>query len=218
MRRPPLVPYFAAAAVLGAASWALVRKPEPPAEPMAAAPAEPPRSEPANESFLPPDHPPIPAGMQGAAAPGGPTTAGDGAPAIVWKVPQGWQTAMNPSPMRIATYRPTAAVDVSVSRAGGATDANIDRWVHQFEGASPPKRTDTTVAGLAVHVVEVSGTYAAGGMMMGSAPEPHPGYSLVGAIVETDGPHYFFKMVGPSADVASARPGFDALIHSIARR
>jgi hypothetical protein len=224
-----LAPYLAAAAVLGAAGWALVRKPDAPAEPPATvAPEEPPAfAQPATENALPPGHPPIAQGSPGASPhdphdPAGPAmggagmSAGDDRPAIAWTVPSGWQTAPNPSPMRIATYHPSPAVDVSVSRAGGASEANIDRWVHQFEGASTPKRTDTSIAGVPVLEVEVSGSYVGGGMMGGPAPEPHPGYSLVGAIVETQGPHYFFKMIGPSAEVAKARASFDVMVHGIA--
>ena len=194
-----LTPYLAAAAVLGAAGWALVRKPDAPAEPPpTVAPEEPlalrsPRRRvpcrpatrrlPRARRAASPHDPHDPAGP----AMGAGMSAGDDRPAIAWTVPSGWQTAPNPSPMRIATYHPSPAVDVSVSRAGGASEANIDRWVHQFEGASTPKRTDTSIAGIPVLEVEVGGSYTGGGMMGGPAPEPHPGYSLVGAIVETAG-------------------------------
>jgi hypothetical protein len=226
-----LAPYAAAAAVLGAAGWALVHNQSPVPEPSSAqvaaqdpgSPHEPTRQAP-NEAFLPPNHPPIPPGAVGG---GNPTAAAAGMPpgsgpaaaaaeaAIAWTTPSGWQAAPNPSPMRMATYHPSAAVDVSVSRAGGSTDANIDRWVHQFDEGATPKRTDSKVKGLGVHAVEVSGTYKGGGMMMGGAPEPHPGWSLVGAIVEAGDSSYFFKMVGPSDQVAAARAAFDGMVRTI---
>jgi hypothetical protein len=217
--KPQVAPYLAAVVVLGAAGWALVHKQEPvPELPPSAAPEAPP-SPTANEGRLPPNHPPLPQGSSpnGAGAmPAMPAmSAGDDDPAIAWTVPSGWQNAPNASAMRLATYHPSPAVDVSVSRAGGATDANIQRWLHQFDGAAVPKRTDTTVKGIDVHEVEVSGTYLGGGMMTGTASEPHPGWSLVGAVVETKGSHYFFKMVGPADQVGSAKAGFDALVHSI---
>jgi hypothetical protein len=227
-----LAPYAAAAAVLGAAGWALVHNQAPVPEPSSAqaAAAEPgsphdPTPQIPNEAFLPPNHPRIPPGTMGA---GSATSAGaDPAPgaapaapeaAIAWTTPSGWKAAPNPSPMRMATYHPSAAVDVSVSRAGGSTDANIDRWVHQFDEASTPKRTDSKVKGLDVHAVEVSGTYKGGGMMMGAPAEPHPGWSLVGAIVEAGDASYFFKMVGPSDQVAAARAAFDGMVRTIAPR
>jgi hypothetical protein len=167
---------------------------------------------------LPPDHPPIvtgnsPHGMQGAIGAGS-----DEAPAITWKVPESWQTAPNPNPMRVATYRPSPQTEVSVARAGGSTEANIERWIGQFDDASHEVRTEKTVRGLAVRIVEVSGTYAGGGMAPGTS-ESHPGWTLVGAVVETpDSPHYFFKLLGPTEQVRAARASLDALLASIAPR
>ncbi|MGH7438207.1 MAG: hypothetical protein ACRENE_21185 [Polyangiaceae bacterium] len=225
-----LGPYAAAAVVLGAAGWALVHNqgpvPEPaPAQAAAPDPASPHETTPAipSEAFLPAGHPAIPSGAPGAAgatgAMGGPAMgAGSAADATIrWTAPGVWQAAPNPNGMRLATYHPSPAVDVSVSRAGGSTDANIERWVHQFEEASPPKRTDSKVKGLDVHAVEVSGTYASGGMM-GGTPQMHEGWSLVGAVVEAADAKYFFKMVGPSDQVAAARAAFDTMVRSVAPR
>jgi hypothetical protein len=150
--------------------------------------------------------------MQGALG-----AASDEPAAITWKLPASWQTAPNPNAMRVATYRPSPEIEVSVARAGGSTEANIERWIGQFDGAGPAARADKVVRGLAVKVVEVSGTYAGGGMMPG-ASEPHPGWTLVGAVVETPGSHYFFKMLGPTEQVVAARASFDALIASITPR
>jgi hypothetical protein len=220
-------PYAAAAAILGAAGLALVNRRESPPEP---APVEqtPEHAQAANgmapgvnpAAALPPGHPQIGAGVGAGVGAAGPADdpAGAAAGPIQWKVPDGWQTASNPNSMRLATYHPSPTVEVSVSRAGGATDANIDRWVHQFEGAGADKRTDTKVAGFDVHGVEVTGTYSGGGMMPGAAPEAHPGWSLVGVVVETPGPHYFFKMVGPADGVRAARSAFDGMVRSIASR
>jgi hypothetical protein len=224
MKKSNLAPALAAVAVLGAAGWALVRRDEPVPEPTPAesvpTPAEPREFEPPAASVLPPNHPPVdgvgsPHGAAGMGAGGPSAGGGDDDPAIAWTVPAGWQTAANPSAMRLATYHPSPSVDVSVSRAGGASDANIQRWVHQFDGSSAPKRTDTTVKGLDVHEVEVSGAYLGGGMMTGTASESHPGWTLVGAIVETRGPHYFFKMIGPAADVTAAKKAFEAMLQGI---
>jgi hypothetical protein len=141
-------------------------------------------------------------------------------PAIAWRVPPSWQTVPNPNAMRIATYHaPKTGADaedaeMSVMRAGGSTDANIQRWVGQFADPGTPKRAEKKVRGFKVSVVEVSGTYQGGGMM-GGAPAAKPGFTLLGAIVETNGSPYFFKMIGPAATIAAARPAFDTLIDSI---
>lgn len=164
------------------------------------------------ESPLPPDHPPLPAGASTQAAV---PDEDEPPPAIRWNVPAGWQTLPNPTSMRIATYRPTPDSELLVVRAGGSTDANIQRWIDQFGEGAPSTRSRRTIQGLAVEVVEATGTYTSSGMVPGESTEPHRGWGLLGAVVETPGSKYFFKLVGPSAEVRTARASFDALIGSI---
>jgi hypothetical protein len=161
---------------------------------------------------LPPDHPPIGA----AASPHGAlsSAAGD-PPALVWKMPAVWQEAPNPNAMRLATYRAPGGVEVAVSRAGGATEANIQRWIAQFDGVGHEERVEKTVHGLHVVTVDVAGTYVGGGMATGAPAEPKPDWALVGSIVESRSPSYFFKMTGPAAAVRAARPVFDRFIGAI---
>jgi hypothetical protein len=167
---------------------------------------------PENGQSLPPDHPPIGT----AASPYGslPSAATD-APALVWKMPAAWQEAVNPNAMRLATYHAPGGVEVAVSRAGGSTEANIQRWIAQFDGVGHDGRTERTVRGLHVVTVEVAGTYAGGGMAMGAPAEPKPDWAMVGSIVETRSPSYFFKMTGPAAAVRAARPVFDRFIDGV---
>lgn len=166
---------------------------------------------------LPPNHPPIGAGNAPSADS---VQANDESAAVAWKVPDGWKTAPNPNAMRIATYRVSRApgdsddAEVSVSRAGGTTVANLQRWVGQFDEAGQDKQTVLTVRGLKITIVEVGGTYQ-GGMTGGPASAPRRGWALLGAVVETPGSPYFFKMTGPSATVRAARASFDALLESL---
>ena len=86
-------------------------------------PDHPPIGAAANGATLPPDHPTIGgASMQGSM----PAVTND-APALVWKMPPTWQEAPNPNAMRLATYHAPGGVEVAVSRAGGGTEANIQR-------------------------------------------------------------------------------------------
>jgi hypothetical protein len=138
--------------------------------------------------------------------------------AIEWTVPATWHTMPNPSSMRLATYSvPRAAgdpadADVSVTRAGGDTASNIERWTGQFAGAEPPKPSVHTVRGLEVTVVELEGIYTNG---MSPGAKPQPGWALLAAIVKTPGMPYFFKMTGPAATVRAARTAFTAMIDGI---
>ncbi len=140
--------------------------------------------------------------------------------AVGWKVPEKWRTVPNPSTMRIATYRVPAApgaeeAEMSVARAGGSVDDNIERWVGQFQEAAKETRAVKKVHGVKVTIVELGGTYLGGGAM-GGAPVSHTGWSLLAAIVESAGSPYFFKLTGPAATVRAARPAFDALVESVA--
>jgi hypothetical protein len=221
---------------------ATARQEEPPAPPpVAQAPQSPgapiaPPIDP-NTTELPPGHPDIgggqgmaaPPGMQaapGAQVPSLPPPSSTGPGALTWKAPASWTAAPNPSTMRLATYHPPRApgdgedAEVAITRAGGETDANIQRWLGQFSEHSPEIRTVSMVRGMKITVVDVSGTFGAGGMMMpGAAPSAHPGWTLLAAIVETadsGGSPYFVKITGPTATVHAARPGLDSLLQSLA--
>jgi hypothetical protein len=167
------------------------------------------------ETQLPPNHPPLsPKSADSSFAPD------ESPPALAWSAPRGWEVAPNRSPMRLATYRvsgPAGAAggaELTVTRAGGTTADNLERWVGQFDSAGQDKRTQRTVGGFHVSTLEVGGTYE-GGMTKAGSETPHPGWALLGAVVETDGPFYFFKMVGPADAVRAARPAFDALLSSV---
>lgn len=143
---------------------------------------------------------------------------------LAWDAPGGWTRVENPSPMRKATYKvPKHAEDseqpeLAISVAGGAVDANIDRWVQQFgEGAKGTlKKSTRKVGAYEVTIVELSGTYQ--GNAMPGAPQtgPKSNFALLGAIVPV-GPdaRWFFKMVGPARSIGAARSDFDALLNSL---
>ena len=225
------------AAVVGAAGFAIVHNPAPAtatasASPMPAAqplPAgvAPPDFLQQQKEELPPKHPPI---GQSGGRPGGAAThapADDFAPAdqapavLTGKAPAGWPSMTNPNAMRLASHKvPRVAGDsddaeLSISRAGGETDANIQRWVGQFEGAGKEQRRTKTVQGFQVTFVEVEGTYSGG---MGAANASHGSWALMAAIVETPPQPYFFKVTGPAATVHAARKAFDAMVDGIALR
>jgi hypothetical protein len=164
----------------------------------------------ANGETLPPNHPHVDA----MGSPPGVLPAAGDPPAIAWKMPPTWQEAPNPSTMRLATYHAPGGVEISVSRAGGDTDANIQRWIAQFDEAGRDGRVEKTVRGIHVVTVDVAGTYVGGGMSGGGA-EPRPDWALVGAVVESQSPSYFFKMTGPATAVRAARPAFERIIDSI---
>jgi hypothetical protein len=142
---------------------------------------------------------------------------------LEWTAPARWQVAPNASSMRLATYRvPRAAGDpadaeLSITQAGGSADANVDRWIGQFDADArkTAKRGTRKVGSFEVLVVEIQGTYSGG---MGKEGAAQPGWALLGAIVPTPGMPHFFKLTGPAKSVLAARAEFDAMIASVRLR
>ncbi len=169
------------------------------------------------ETALPPGHPAVDPGAAPPPAAAAPETT------LAWKVPARWQTAANPSSMRIATYHvphapgDEADADVSVTQAGGTVEANADRWIGQFgpDAKKNAKQTTKTIAGFEVTIVEVEGAYNGG---MSEAKAPAGKAALLGAIVATPGMPHFFKITGPAKTVSSARAELEALLASISTK
>ncbi len=131
--------------------------------------------------------------------------------------------------MRAATYSIVPATgDTGVAECvvnffgpgqGGGIDANVERWKSQVLGAdgkpAAAKVDKKTVRGVAITMVDASGTYTGmGGPMM--AGKPVPGYRLIGAIAEGPGGNVFFKLTGPAKTIAAQQKSFEQLLMSIA--
>ena len=147
----------------------------------------------------------------------------DGASGSVkWTAPARWE-AKPASGMRAATYTAPAAkgdtegAECAVfERLGGGVQANITRWIGQFEKTDgEPKQKSETINGLPVTTVDVSGTFKGGGPMMGQSSGPKAGYRLIGAIVEGPEGDIFFKLTGPAKTVAAAENEFHAMLKSL---
>lgn len=155
--------------------------------------------------------------------------AGEAAGGVTWTAPKSWE-AQPARQMRAATYKTPAAKGDSEGAElavfyfgegqGGAVDPNIQRWIGQFTQAdgtpssARAKQKKETVAGFVTSRVEVTGTYASGGMGMGP-PTNKPDFELLGAIVEGPKGSVFFKLIGPKKTVEGARKDFQALLKSL---
>jgi hypothetical protein len=144
---------------------------------------------------------------------------------ITWTAPANWKS-QGERPMRAATYTvPAAAGDKEDGECavfyfgqgqGGDVNANIQRWLGQFQEkpAQPPKPTKKTLGGVNVTTIEHAGTYMAGAPMS-PVKTPKPGYQLIGAIVEAPEGNVFFKLTGPAKTVAAAKPAFEKMLSSM---
>jgi hypothetical protein len=147
-----------------------------------------------------------------------------------FKAPDGWVTEKPSSAMRAAQYKlPKAegdSEDASLvlyyfgATQGGSPQANIDRWISQIQqtdgGPSKEKaKTETTtVNGLKVTTVDVSGTYTAE-MAPGSGTSHNDAnYRLRAAVIETPKGNYFLKLVGPAKTVGHWEQAFTDYVKS----
>ena len=151
--------------------------------------------------------------------------AADSGAGIKWTVPSNWKAEAQ-RPMRLATYTiPAAAGDADSGECGvyyfgqgqgGSVQANMDRWISQFQSKEAPKRGERTVHGMKVTTLDVTGAYSGmGGPMAKSAAQPKSNYRLLGAIVEGPQGSVFFKFTGPAKTVAQSQATFDKLLASL---
>ncbi len=137
--------------------------------------------------------------------------------------PEGWKKK-TPS-VRIIDFEyevPAAEGDehpgrMTIMGAGGGVEANVARWVGQFEleGDAKPKIEEGKIAGQKVHKVDISGTYK-------DQPGPfapavkRENYRMLAAIIATekDG-QYFVKFYGPATTVEKNQEAFNKMIDSL---
>ena len=146
---------------------------------------------------------------------------------VTLAVPKSWQEKTPSSSMRAATWAiPGKAGEAELavfyfgSGGAGGAQANLDRWLGQFEQADGSKSADKAkiekkeIAGMPVTTVEVTGRYVAS--MTPGAQQKHdsPDFMMLAAIVETSGGPYYYKLVGPKDTVSEARKDFRGFIES----
>lgn len=189
------------------------------------------KSEPAAESTPPaapaaaPSDTPV---AQPSAAPAAAAAPADAPKAggLTWKAPPPFEQRAPKSSMRVAEYGLEGDENAELSvfyfgaDQGGTVEANMSRWIGQFtqpDGSqTQAKRSERTVKGIDVAVVEAHGTFA-GGMGMPGAPQKPalPDAMLLGAIAKGPQGSVFFKLTGPRAAVEHAKAGFDRLLESL---
>ena len=148
---------------------------------------------------------------------------------LTFTAPSTWKSRPAASAMRVAEFvvpkvgadREDAEVVVYFfAGGGGSVDANIQRWVGQFQqpDGGPAKASGHAtfdVGKLKVTTMSVSGTYVA--ELRPGAAERHnkPNFSMRAAVVETPKGPYFIKFTGPAATVKAASPAFDQFLKTL---
>jgi hypothetical protein len=144
-----------------------------------------------------------------------------------FSVPPEWISEPPSSGMRQAQYRlPRAEGDPEDAELvvfyfqgeGGSAQANIDRWVGQFQkpdgSAASGEVSSRKSNGVPLTIVDVSGVYTGGGPMM-QPSAPKAGFRMLAAVAETASGPWFFKLTGPAKTVARWQSGFSAFLDTI---
>jgi hypothetical protein len=145
------------------------------------------------------------------------------------KAPAGWVTERPSSSMRVSQYQlPAAEGDAEAASLvvyyfgagqGGSVDANLERWIGQMQTADgrPSKdtaRTETSsVNGMKVTLLDVTGTYAAD-MTGGGSAQSKPNFRMRAGVIETPKGAYFIKLVGPEKTVGRWDQAFQEFVKS----
>jgi hypothetical protein len=154
----------------------------------------------------------------------------ESASGLSWTAPAAWKTA-GARPMRAASYTiPAASGDSEGGECvvyyfgpgqGGSVEANIDRWIQQFQapGGGPAdklaKRGDKTVNGIPVATLDLTGTYLFKPFPMAPKGTPKPGYRMLAAIAQGKDAPVFFKLTAPKKTADSAEAAFWKMIDSL---
>ena len=139
--------------------------------------------------------------------------------------PETWKSIPPKSNFLLHEFRvPAEGKDfarITFSISGGSIKLNIDRWIGQFDASSKVESSTEKkeIAGVEVHLVDISGTYKDS---MGGGPfAPGPvkkleNHRLLGAIIVlTDGTQVFVKGTGPAAVMEENKEAFDKMIEGI---
>jgi hypothetical protein len=165
---------------------------------------------------------------QPAAAPAQPGSAQSGG--LQLQAPAGWTAEQPSGTMRVAQYRlPRAEGDAADAQLavfyfgqgqGGSVEANLDRWIGQMQqpdgGSSKSKaKTDsTTVKGMPVTLLDVTGIYTEGMMGGGGGQQIRGLARMRAAVIETSKGAYYVKLVGPEKTVNRWDASFEEFIKS----
>jgi hypothetical protein len=164
--------------------------------------------------------------MPGSAPPGELPTPEAADPGVAWNVPKRWTIDLAQG-MRVATYVvPAAAGSEGAECAvyyfgpgqGGGLDANLQRWMGEFQPLEKHDIRKLKPDGMETTRIEAHGTYVAHSMRSAATPGEKPNWALLGAIVSGPSGDIFFKLTGPATTVDAATKEFDGMLGSMKKK
>ena len=101
---------------------------------------------------------------------------------------------------------------LTLTSMGGGIDANLQRWVGQFQQDPDerPRRETLRIDGAKSEWLDVRGTFRS---RVGTSPGPHENWRLLGVAIPMKPRPFLLKLIGPRAAVS----GFEAEFKTFAR-
>ena len=147
-------------------------------------------------------------------------------PGLDWNVPGKWTIDLAQG-MRLATYVIPATGGSQTAECavyyfgpgqGGGVDANLQRWMGEFQPLEKHDIRKRQPNGVQVTRIDARGTYVAHSMRGPEEPSEKPKWALMGAVVEGPKGDIFFKLTGPAATVDAAAKDFDGMLDSMRKK
>lgn len=138
--------------------------------------------------------------------------------------PDGWEWVESTSAMRKAQLKVTDAAKKEIGEVvffhfgeggGGGTQANIERWLGQFQEPNDKlnsKIEEVTIGKHKVTHVQAEGTYLSG--TPGGPKTPLPNHVLLGAIIESAQGNVFIRFTAPANLGKASREAFRKMVES----
>jgi hypothetical protein len=147
---------------------------------------------------------------------------------FTFKRPPAWEWIETTSAMRKAQLKVLSADKKESAEVvfyyfgrggGGGTQANVDRWLGQFQEPREQikaKVEEVTVNKRKVTYVQAEGTYLSG--MPGGPKTPQPDSMLLGAVLESESGNVFVKMTGPAALAKASTTEFKQMVEGALKK
>lgn len=124
-----------------------------------------------------------------------------------FSAPDEWKSVSPSSNMRKAQFEVSGKTGEKAevvffhfgSGGAGGVQANVDRWMKQFESPKGKKVQTETLEGIKVTYAQAHGTFLSGRPF--GPKTPNPGFALMAAIIEGKEGSIFIKMTGPKETV-----------------
>jgi hypothetical protein len=139
---------------------------------------------------------------------------------VTLSVPAGWKE-VGPAPgqtgfidARFLIPAGDDEVELTCSVIGGGIEANIDRWIGQFEpppGEPQPRPEPISAGGVEGTWIDLRGTFHAGSS---GRPGPHPDWRMLGAAIPLGERDLYLKLNGPQEAVAQVHDEFRRFVRS----